>query len=58
MKKLILLALLLALAILILTGCDSGSKQKDRTNAAGHPEELQDSTRLDAAPADTSSSVK
>ncbi|HVP06774.1 MAG TPA: hypothetical protein VMS71_02950 [Candidatus Acidoferrum sp.] len=45
------LRVLLGLAMLVAClGCQSADKnQTGRTNAAGHPEELRDSTRLDPA---------
>lgn len=30
-------------------GCDQGERDKEKMSAAGHPDEIKDSTRLDAA---------
>ena len=34
---------------LCFTGCDRGKGDKQRMSAAGHPDEIKDSTRFDAA---------
>ena len=52
MKQLLLLILgagLLTIG-LSMTGCDFKEKKKEHINAAGHPDEQKDSTRLDPKP--------
>jgi len=52
MKKQLLLIIgagLLAIGLLM-TGCDFKEKKKERITAAGHPDEMKDSTRLDPNP--------
>ena len=35
--------------ILCVAGCDKGKSEKQRMSAAGHPDEIKDSSRFDAA---------
>jgi hypothetical protein len=50
--------LILACGLMIAAGCGSKSNaDKDATSAAGHPDELRDSTRLDPATVAVDSSL-
>jgi len=53
MKRFLVLLCVLALAFTLIAGCSSQEETPKETGAAGHPEEVADSTRLDSAVADT-----
>jgi len=44
-----LFALLCGVGIIVMSGCGKSEKRQPQPGAAGHPEEVADSTRLDSA---------
>jgi hypothetical protein len=51
-----LLVLLCGLFVVVVTGCGKDKSKETQPGAAGHPEEMADSTRLDSAVTSDSSS--
>ena len=49
MKKLLVLMLCLALGAAMLVGCGQKEGDTETTPAAGHPDEMADTTRMDSA---------
>jgi len=53
MKKILVLCFCLLFALSLVNGCGQKKEADTDTSAAGHPEEVMDSTRMDSAAADT-----
>ena len=53
MKKLTLLAVLLLLGLALVVSCGQKVEEADDTSAAGQPEEVMDTTRMDSATVDS-----
>ncbi|MFZ5981425.1 MAG: hypothetical protein ACOYVF_12430 [Candidatus Zixiibacteriota bacterium] len=49
MKKILVLCFCLLFALSLLNGCGQKKEAEPDTSAAGHPEEVMDSTRMDSA---------
>ena len=53
MRRLLAMLCVLALASCVVVGCGSEETPEKEAGAAGHPEEVVDTTRLDSAVSDT-----
>ncbi len=53
MSRVITILSVLVLSFALMSGCSSQEAQQKEAGAAGHPEEVADSTRLDSGVSDT-----